>query len=393
MAITDLKVDGVWRPGARSKRWQVDWLADDPVKGKVRRRKRFSTKVEAEDFQASTRQAIRSGSWVDPKLADKMTVGKLALEWLDRVKTVGANGRRPVTPKTYDNYFRLYENYIEPRWGITRVSNVDYDAASEWITSLKGMDGKPAGARTRELVSKVFGRIMGYAVRKRLLLANPAKDPTGRADYIPDARPVKRHTYLTMRQLAAISHEAGDGALMVMLAGTCGLRWGEVTALTVGNVRLGDKPMLAVTHAYSEVSGKLILGPTKGGEDRQVPIPRLIADRLREVVEGAPSTARVFQSPRGTVLRNGNFTKNVYKPAIKRAAAGDTDFPSPTFHDLRHTAVSLAISAGANVKVVQRIAGHASATLTLDTYAGLFDDDLHDSASRLNDLLQGMDWR
>ncbi|CAH0281317.1 Tyrosine recombinase XerC [Arthrobacter sp. Bi26] len=93
------------------------------------------------------------------------------------------------------------------------------------------------------------------------------------------------------------------------------------------------------------------------------------------------------------VLRNGNFTKNVYKPAIERAAAGDPNFPSPTFHDLRHTAVSLAISAGANVKVVQRLAGHASATLTLDTYAGLFDDDLHDSASRLNDLLRDMDWQ
>ncbi|MHA7300444.1 tyrosine-type recombinase/integrase [Pseudarthrobacter sp. MDT1-22] len=393
MAITDLKTVGEWKPGAKSKRWQVDWLADDAAKGKVRRRKRFSTKAEAEDFQASTRQAIRAGSWVDPKLADKMTVGKLALEWLERVKSVGANGRRPVTPKTYDNYIRLYENYIEPQWGMTRVSGVTYDATSEWITSLKGMNGEPAGARTRELVSKVFGRIMGFAVRKRLLPANPAKDPTGRADYIPDARPVKRHTYLTMEQLATIAREAGDGALMVMLAGTCGLRWGEVTALTVANVRLGNRPMLAVTQAYSEVSGKLILGPTKGGEDRQVPIPRRIADRLRDAVEGAPSTARVFQSPRGTVLRNGNFTKNVYKPAIERAAAGDPDFPSPTFHDLRHTAVSLAISVGSNVKVVQRIAGHASATLTLDTYAGLFDDDLHDSASRLNDLLQGIDWQ
>lgn len=377
--------------GAR--RWQVDWLADDALRGKIRRRKRFSTKAEAQDFEASTRQAIRSGTWVDPKLADKMTVSKLAIEWLERVKTVGASGRRPVTPKTYDNYLRLYENYIEPRWGMTRLSNVTYDATSEWITSLKGMDGKHAGARTRELVSKVFGRIMGYAVRKRLLPANPTKDPTGRADYIPDARPVKRHTYLTMKQLAAIAQEAGDGALMVMLAGTCGLRWGEVTALTVANVKLGDKPMLAVTQAYSEVAGKLILGATKGGEDRQVPIPRLIAERLKNAVEGAPSTARVFQSPRGTVLRNGNFTKNVYKPAIERAGAGDADFPSPTFHDLRHTAVSLAISAGANVKVVQRIAGHASATLTLDTYAGLFDDDLHDSASRLNNLLQGMQWQ
>jgi len=43
---------------------------------------------------------------------------------------------------------------------------------------------------------------------------------------------------------------------------------------------------------------------------------------------------------------------------------------------LRHTAASLAISAGANVKVVQRMLGHASAAMTLDVYSDLFADDL-----------------
>jgi integrase len=47
-----------------------------------------------------------------------------------------------------------------------------------------------------------------------------------------------------------------------------------------------------------------------------------------------------------------------------------------TVHDLRHTAASLAISAGANVKVVQRMLGHVSAAMTLDVYADLFSDDL-----------------
>jgi integrase len=50
---------------------------------------------------------------------------------------------------------------------------------------------------------------------------------------------------------------------------------------------------------------------------------------------------------------------------------------------LRHTAASLAISAGANVKVVQRMLGHPSAAMTLDVYADLFDDDLDTVADRL----------
>jgi integrase len=52
-------------------------------------------------------------------------------------------------------------------------------------------------------------------------------------------------------------------------------------------------------------------------------------------------------------------------------------------HDLRHTAASLAISAGANVKAVQRMLGHASAAMTLDVYADLFDEDLGHVADAL----------
>jgi integrase len=56
-----------------------------------------------------------------------------------------------------------------------------------------------------------------------------------------------------------------------------------------------------------------------------------------------------------------------------------------TVHELRHTAASVAISAGASVKSVQRTLGHSSAAMTLDVYSGLFDDDLDPVAERLND--------
>ena len=47
-----------------------------------------------------------------------------------------------------------------------------------------------------------------------------------------------------------------------------------------------------------------------------------------------------------------------------------------TPHDLRHTCASLSVSAGVNVLALQRMLGHTSAKVTLDTYADLFDDDL-----------------
>jgi integrase len=73
----------------------------------------------------------------------------------------------------------------------------------------------------------------------------------------------------------------------------------------------------------------------------------------------------------------------VLRSALTTGAAGVTGF---TPHELRHTAASLAVSAGANVKAVQRMLGHASAAMTLDLYADLFDDDLEAVAERLDIL-------
>lgn len=380
MAVTKLS-SGV-------KRWQADWTSADSV----RRRKRFHTKREADQFLQGTLQAIRGGTYIDPKVASKKTVDQLYDEWIERISTVGATGRKPAAPKTVDNYQRFYENYVRPRWGHTSLINVHYDDTATWISQLKGRDGRPAGVTTRREVGLLFGRLMGFAVKKKLLPANPAKDPLGRTDYIPAKQTRRDHVYLSMSQLVALATASEEHSLFIMLAGTCGLRWGEITALTTTDVKFGLRPTITVTKAYSEVSGTLILGPTKGGEKRTVPLPRLVADRMEIAAKQKEVGERLFSGARGSALRNNTWTKRHYAPAIAAVAALDDNFPRPTFHDLRHTAVSLAISAGANVKVVQRIAGHASATMTLDTYAGLFDDDLHDSASRLNDALTANHW-
>ena len=60
--------------------------------------------------------------------------------------------------------------------------------------------------------------------------------------------------------------------------------------------------------------------------------------------------------------------------------------PALRVHDLRHTAESLMIASGANVKVVQHQLGHSTATLTLDRYGHLFPDELDALSSALDDL-------
>ena len=58
-------------------------------------------------------------------------------------------------------------------------------------------------------------------------------------------------------------------------------------------------------------------------------------------------------------------------------------------HELRHTAASLMIASGANVKTVQSQLGHKTATMTLDQYGHLFPGDLDDVADKVDDLVSG----
>ena len=72
----------------------------------------------------------------------------------------------------------------------------------------------------------------------------------------------------------------------------------------------------------------------------------------------------VFSDERGGVLRNSNWRARVFRPAVTKCQSADDTFPTITPHDLRHTAASLAVSVGANVKAVQRMLGHAKASMT-----------------------------
>jgi integrase len=101
-----------------------------------------------------------------------------------------------------------------------------------------------------------------------------------------------------------------------------------------------------------------------------------------------PSTARVFESERGSRLDDGNVRRRILKPAAIRAgllSPEDTwsDRTKPEswvgFHSFRHTCASLLFESGKNVKQVAAWLGHADPGFTLRTYVHLLDDGMGDA--------------
>ena len=131
-----------------------------------------------------------------------------------------------------------------------------------------------------------------------------------------------------------------------------------------------------------EVGSEVHLGTPKGHQRRSVPFPAFLADALLAQTKDKLPDALLFPGSDGHHLRRTRThsgSKGWFASAVRRAG-----IPHVTPHDLRHTAASLAISSGANVKADQQMLGHKSAAMTLDTYAGLFPDDLDAVASALD---------
>ena len=142
---------------------------------------------------------------------------------------------------------------------------------------------------------------------------------------------------------------------LVLTAAFTGLRWGELAALRVSDLEL-LKRRLRVNQALSRDRGKLTFGPPKTTASRRTVslspnLVEIIADHIRRF----PSdSGLVFTASRGTVLRDTNFRRRVWGPAV--TAAG---LEGLHFHDLRHSHVALLIAAGEHVKVIQSRLGHA----------------------------------
>ncbi|WBB65380.1 site-specific integrase [Micromonospora sp. WMMD812] len=191
--------------------------------------------------------------------------------------------------------------------------------------------------------------------------------------------------FLDHDQVARLAEACGRYRLLVRALAYTGLRWGEASALRVSRLDLLRR-RVTVAVAFAEVGGELVEGTPKNHQRRSVPIPRFLVDELAAHVAGKRRDELVFTAPAGGPLRNTNFRSRVFAPA-----AASVGLAGLTPHDLRHTAASLAVAAGANVKAVQRMLGHASASMTLDVYAGLFGDDLDAVANRLDEAVAARD--
>lgn len=349
---------------AAGKRYRVRYRKPDHSQTDKRG---FRTKREAELFLASVEMKKATGEYIDPTAA-RATVDRLGEAWLG-----SRSHLKPSSTYVYESAWRLH---VEPRWGKAMIGRIRHSEVQAWITELSdGTEGKnPKSPTIVRRSHDILAGILDSAVRDHLIPSNPA-----RGVKLPRRRS-REHVYLSNEQVAALLVACAEHAPIVATLAYTGLRWGEASALRVRDVDSRRRRLSVVENAVY-VNGSIVVGTPKTHERRSVPYPEFLSAPLMAARAGKDRDGLVFDDGRGGYQKTPTMAVNSWWDRALVSA----DLPPMTIHDLRHTAASLAVSAGANVKAVQRMLGHASAAMTLDTYSDLFDDDLDAVAVRLND--------
>ena len=323
----------------------------------------FRTKFAAEEYLASVTVAISANQYIDPTDA-RATIAELAETWLQDQAAV-------LKPSSLHPLQSAWRVHVEPRWGRVQVAAVRYSDVRAWVTELSAKRGATTVIRAHGILASV----LDIAVRDRRLSDNPARNIR-----LP-RKTAKRRVYLTHTQVDELADQSVHPELIYFLAYT-GLRWGEASGLRLRDVSL-ERRRVHVRENAVMVNGTVHVGTPKTHVNRSVPYPEFIETLLAAQMIGKRGDELLFGDGQ-THMSLPNSQNGWFAGAVRRAMKNDPNFPQVSPHDLRHTAASLAISAGANVKAVQRMLGHASAAMTLDTYADLFDDDLDNVASALS---------
>ncbi|HEY3091129.1 MAG TPA: tyrosine-type recombinase/integrase [Jatrophihabitantaceae bacterium] len=343
----------------RDRGGRVTWRAHYRDPSGRQRNKSFPRKIDAERFLTGVESSKLVGSFIDPQLG-RVTVGEWSQRWLA--------GQAHLKPTTRERYAGILREHITPRWSAVRLADVSHADVQAWLTELSAR----RQAATVRKVHRVLSRVLALAVRDGRLARNPAAGVN-----LPRVDEGERR-YLTHEQVATLADACGPYRLVVLFLAYTGLRWGEMAALRVGRLELMRR-RAEVAESVTPVRGVMTWGTPKGHERRSVPIPRFLVDGLAAHIAGKTPDEPVFTGERGGVLR-----AQVFQRAAFTAAAEAIGVPGLHPHELRHTAASLAIAAGANVKVVQTMLGHKSATMTLDLYGHLFPDQLDEVADALD---------
>lgn len=358
------------------------WVATVSLKdssGRTRRVSRYAkTRTAARDALRDMQRKSEDGIQLAQKAS---TLATFLEQWL------ASSVRASVRVKTYEGYESIVRVRIVPNIGGLKLTQVTPPIVQQLYVDLA-----EGGLAPRSIIHthRCLHRAMEQALRWGMISRNPC-------DAVDPPRSQRSEiTVLTQEQVTTLlaATESDYHRALYTLAVTTGMRQGELLGLKWGDIDLGSGRLQVRRTLQRQRAAGLVFESPKTAKSRRtivlskVAIEALQKHRLVQVEERLrlgpawSDSDLVFPGPLGGPRDPGKVTY-AFKQALEK-----NGLPKVRFHDLRHTAATLLLSQGMHPKVVSEMLGHATITITLDTYSHLVPV-LHERAAAAMDHMFG----
>ncbi len=335
-------------------------------------------KKDAERYLTKTLRERDLGEFVEP-------AKDMLKDFLDTWLETAAKPR--IAPGTYRSYKDIVECYLKPQLGDKVISKL---TAEEIQKTYNAMTEKGLSPRTVRYTHAVLRNALNQAIKWDKLYRNPAERvelPKQKKEEMKVLTPEEAARFMDATVFSP--HKALFSLLL-----SSGMRPGEALGLKWSDVDL-KKKKIHVQRALSRTKGAWHLEEPKTPQSRRtIPIPPEVIEDLKEhkkeqaaqklkAPEGTYTDyGLVFSTKTGEPLDHHNIVVRHFKPLLK-----DAGLPDIRLYDLRHTCATLLLMAGEHSKVVSERLGHASVTLTLDTYSHVLPDMQEKATEKLTTML------
>lgn len=370
------RTDGTWEARIT--------VGTDPGTGKPERKSVYGkTQADVRKKMTAILRTVDSGTYQAP---DKTTVA----EWLDEwMKTFCAV---KVKPLTYSSYEVAIKNHIKPAIGAVKIQAVKGVHIQKLYNSMTAAGLSP---KTVKNVAAILHKAFSVAQKQGMVQGNPC-----------DAAELPKATQKEIKPLTdaeiPLFLQAIKGLSMENAYALClfaGLREGECLGLSWEQVDFKAQRITISQQLQKEKkknAAYYIAPSTKSGKPRQIEPPEIAfqylrAERKRQA-ENRLAAGELWNNPDDLVFTDamgGHLRISTFYKTFKRIAES-IGRPDARPHDLRHTAATVAIAAGADIKSVQDLLGHATASFTLNVYAHTRDQMKKDTAARMQNYYDNL---
>ena len=324
----------------------------------------FPRRRDAEKAVLSLRSTINSG------VRSPETVSELVAHYQKYELTL--ERKAFATVNAHESYLALH---ILPKWQDYKLSEVKTVAVEQWLDS---MDYAPA---TKTKLRNIMSAVYSHGIRHEWITFNPISKVRC------SAKRLREPDVLTPGEFRALLQELPlRERVMVMIAGSTGLRRSELFALRWSDVNFFTKE-IAVTRSCVRNH----FGYTKTEASRKpVPLHKSVCDVLAEWRGTSPYSNDddfLFPSLRlnGTQpLMPDMVLKKFIRPALRRAGITEKVIG---WHSFRHSLATNLRSLGVDVKVAQELLRHANSRTTMDLYTQAVSADKRSASQRQIELL------